>query len=80
MRKKIKTNLDEAVQYLDFELKNDTQNLKKTRRFWLNILTKINLYFINTGIWQKITVLKLKKILKNYVLTRLILKFVKIKK
>ena len=29
MEKKIKTNLDEAVQYLDFELKNDTQNLKK---------------------------------------------------
>ena len=44
MRKKIKTNLDEAVQYLDFELKNDTQNIKKTRRFWLKILTKINTY------------------------------------
>ena len=31
MEKKIKTNLDEAVQYLDLdlELKNDTQNLKK---------------------------------------------------
>ena len=45
MEKKIKTNLDEAVQYLDFELKNDTQNLKKTRRFWLNILTKINFVY-----------------------------------
>ena len=44
MRKKIKTNLDEAVQYLDFDLKNDTQNLKKTRIFWLKILTKINTY------------------------------------
>jgi hypothetical protein len=41
---KIKTNLDEAVQYLDIELKDDTQNIKKTRRFWLKILTKINTY------------------------------------
>ena len=44
MRKRIQTNLDEAVQYLDFDLKNDTQNLKKTRIFWLKILTKINSY------------------------------------
>lgn len=44
MRKKIKTNLDEAIQYLNIELKDDTQNIKKTRRFWLKILTKINYY------------------------------------
>lgn len=44
MRKKIKTNLDEAIQYLNIELKDDTQNIKKTRRFWLKILTKINSY------------------------------------
>ena len=44
MRKKIKTNLDEAIQYLNIELKDDTQNIKKTRRFWLKILTKINTY------------------------------------
>ena len=42
MRKKIKTNLDEAVQYLDFELKNDTQNLKKTRRFWFYKIINYN--------------------------------------
>ena len=44
MRKKIKTNLDEAIQYLNIELKDDTQNIKRTRRFWLKILTKINYY------------------------------------
>ena len=44
MRKKIKTNLDEAVQYLNIELKDDSQDIKKTRRFWLKILTKINTY------------------------------------
>ena len=44
MREKIKSSLDKTIQYLDFELKNDTQNLKKTRRFWLKILTKINTY------------------------------------
>ena len=44
MRKKIKTNLDEAIQYLNIELKDDLQDIKKTRRFWLKILTKINYY------------------------------------
>ena len=44
MRKKIKTNLDEAIQYLNIELKDDSQDIKKTRRFWLKILTKINSY------------------------------------
>ena len=29
MREKIKSSLDKTIQYLDFELKNDTQNLKK---------------------------------------------------
>ena len=44
MREKIKSSLDKTIQYLDIELKKDTQNLKKTRRFWLKILTKINTY------------------------------------
>ena len=44
MRKKIKSSLDKTIQYLDIELKDDTQNIKKTRRFWLKILTKINYY------------------------------------
>jgi hypothetical protein len=44
MKNIIKNSLDEAVQYLDLELKNDIQNLKKTRKFWLDILTKINYY------------------------------------
>ena len=44
MRERIKNNLDEAIQYLNIELKDDTQNIKKTRRFWLKILTKINTY------------------------------------
>ena len=44
MREKIKSSLDKTIQYLDIELKDDTQNIKKTRRFWLNILTKINSY------------------------------------
>ncbi|GGT74744.1 hypothetical protein [Aliarcobacter butzleri] len=44
MREKIKNNLDEAIQYLDIELKDDSQDIKKTRRFWLKILTKVNSY------------------------------------
>ncbi|MDK2042076.1 hypothetical protein [Aliarcobacter butzleri] len=44
MREKIKNNLDEAIQYLNIELKDDSQNIKKTRRFWLKILIKINYY------------------------------------
>ncbi|MFW3399260.1 hypothetical protein [Aliarcobacter butzleri] len=44
MREKIKNNLDEAIQYLDIELKDDTQNIKITRRLWLKILIKINSY------------------------------------
>lgn len=44
MREKIKNNLDEAIQYLEIELKDDSQDIKKTRRFWLNILIKINSY------------------------------------
>ena len=44
MREKIKSSLDKTIQYLDIELKDDTQNIKKTRRFWLKILTKINSY------------------------------------
>ncbi|MFW2525452.1 hypothetical protein [Aliarcobacter butzleri] len=44
MREKIKNNLDEAIQYLNIELKDDSQDIKKTRRFWLKILTKINSY------------------------------------
>lgn len=46
MREKIKSSLDKTIQYLDLdiELKDDTQNIKKTRRFWLKILTKINYY------------------------------------
>lgn len=44
MREKIKSSLDKTIQYLDIELKDDTQNIKKTRRFWLKILTKINTY------------------------------------
>ena len=44
MREKIKSSLDKTIQYLDIELKDDTQNIKKTRRFWPKILTKINYY------------------------------------
>ena len=44
MRERIKNNLDEAIQYLNIELKDDSQDIKKTRRFWLKILTKINYY------------------------------------
>ena len=44
MRERIKNNLDEAIQYLNIELKDDSQDIKKTRRFWLKILTKINTY------------------------------------
>ena len=44
MRKKIKNSLDKTIQYLDIELKKDTQNIKKIRRFWLKILKKINYY------------------------------------
>jgi hypothetical protein len=44
MRERIKNNLDEAIQYLNIELKDDSQDIKKTRRFWLKILTKINSY------------------------------------
>ncbi|MFW2610326.1 hypothetical protein [Aliarcobacter butzleri] len=44
MREKIKNNLDEAIQYLDIELKDDPQNIKITRRLWLNILIKMNSY------------------------------------
>ena len=44
MREKIKSSLDKTIQYLDIELKDDTQNIKKTRRVWLKILTKINYY------------------------------------
>ena len=44
MREKIKSSLDKTIQYLDIELKDDTQNIKKTTRFWLKILTKINYY------------------------------------
>ena len=46
MRKKIKTNLDEAVQYLDFELKNDTQNLKN-KKILVKYFNKNKLLFIN---------------------------------
>ena len=44
MRERIKNNLDEAIQYLNIELKDDSQDIKKTRRIWLKILTKINSY------------------------------------
>ena len=47
MRKKIKTNLDEAVQYLDFELKNDTQNLKKNKKILVKDFNKNKYLFIN---------------------------------
>ena len=46
MRKKIKTNLDEAVQYLDFELKNDTQNLKN-KKILGKYFNKNKLLFVN---------------------------------
>ncbi len=46
MRKKIKTNLDEAVQYLDFELKNDTQNLKN-KKILVKYFNKNKLLFVN---------------------------------
>lgn len=46
MRKKIKTNLDEAVQYLDFELKNDTQNLKN-KKILVKYFNKNKFLFIN---------------------------------
>ncbi len=44
MRERIKNNLDEAIQYLNIELKDDSQYIKKTRRLRLKILTKINSY------------------------------------
>ena len=47
MRKKIKTNLDEAVQYLDFELKNDTQNLKN-KKILVKYFNKNKLLFVNS--------------------------------
>ncbi|MCT7406576.1 hypothetical protein [Aliarcobacter cryaerophilus] len=46
MEKKIKTNLDEAVQYLDFELKNDTQNLKN-KKILVKYFNKNKLLFVN---------------------------------
>ena len=46
MRKKIKTSLDEAVQYLDFELKNDTQNLKN-KKILVKYFNKNKLLFVN---------------------------------
>ena len=46
MRKKIKTNLGEAVQYLDFELKNDTQNLKN-KKILVKYFNKNKLLFVN---------------------------------
>ena len=44
MREKIKSSLDNIIHFLDIELNDDTQNIKKTISFWLKILTKINYY------------------------------------
>ncbi len=44
MRKKIKTNLDEAVQYLEEDLVKDNLKVKGLRNIWIRILKKIILY------------------------------------
>lgn len=44
MRKKIKTNLDEAVQYLEEDLVKDNLKVKELRNIWMRILKKIILY------------------------------------
>ncbi len=44
MRKKIKTNLDEAVQYLEEDLVKDNLKVKGLRNIWMRILKKIILY------------------------------------
>ena len=46
MREKIKSSLDKTIQYLDFELKNDTQNLKN-KKILVKYFNKNKLLFVN---------------------------------
>ena len=47
MREKIKSSLDKTIQYLDIELKDDTQKYKKDKKILAKDFNKNKLLFVN---------------------------------